>query len=44
MAWILLRNASVLSLEDRILTLGFPGDGDLKGFTMSGHDATSSAC
>ena len=39
MAWILLSNASVLSLEDGMLTLGFPRDGDLKGFTTSGCDA-----
>jgi DNA polymerase III subunit gamma/tau len=38
-AWLLLRNASVLSLEDNVLTLGFPRDGDLKGFGVSGHDA-----
>jgi DNA polymerase III subunit gamma/tau len=38
-AWILLSNASVLSLEDGVLTLGFPRDGDLKGFTTSGCDA-----
>jgi DNA polymerase III subunit gamma/tau len=38
-AWILLSNASVLSLEDGILTLGFARDGDLKGFTTSGCDA-----
>jgi len=38
-AWLLLRNASVLSLEDKILTLQFPRDGDLKGFGVSGHDA-----
>jgi DNA polymerase III subunit gamma/tau len=38
-AWLLLRNASVLSLEDKILTLRFPRDGDLKGFSVSGHDA-----
>ena len=38
-AWMLLRNASVLSLEDGILTLRFPRDGDLKGFNVSGHDA-----
>ena len=37
-AWLLLRNASVLSLEDGILTLRFPRDGDLKGF-VGGHDA-----
>ena len=38
-AWILLSNASVLSLADGILTLRFPRDGDLKGFSVSGHDA-----
>ena len=38
-AWMLLRNASVLSLEDGVLTLRFPRDGDLKGFSVSGHDA-----
>src|SRR6266566_3837808 len=38
-AWILLSNASVLSLEDGVLTLRFPRDGDLKGFSVSGHDA-----
>jgi DNA polymerase-3 subunit gamma/tau len=38
-AWILLSNASVLSLEDGVLTLGFARDGDLKGFTTSGCDA-----
>jgi DNA polymerase III subunit gamma/tau len=38
-AWMLLRNASVLSLEDNVLTLRFPRDGDLKGFGVSGHDA-----
>ena len=39
MAWILLSNASVLSLEDGVLTLRFARDGDLKGFTTSGCDA-----
>jgi DNA polymerase-3 subunit gamma/tau len=29
----------VLSLEDKVLTLRFPRDGDLKGFGVSGHDA-----
>jgi DNA polymerase-3 subunit gamma/tau len=38
-AWILLSNASVLSLEDNILTLRFARDGDLKGFTTSGCDS-----
>jgi len=36
---MLLSNASVLSLGDGILTLRFPRDGDLKGFSVSGHDA-----
>jgi hypothetical protein len=36
---MLLSNASVLSLEDGILTLRFPRDGNVKGFTASGHDA-----
>jgi DNA polymerase III subunit gamma/tau len=38
-AWMLLSHASVLSLEDRVLTLRFPRDGDVKGFSVSGHDA-----
>jgi DNA polymerase-3 subunit gamma/tau len=38
-AWMLLSNASVLSLEDGILTLRFPREGDVKGFSVSGHDA-----
>jgi len=38
-AWMLLSHASVLSLEDRVLTLRFPRDGDVKGFGVSGHDA-----
>ncbi len=38
-AWMLLNNASVLSVEDGVLTLRFPRDGDLKGFSVSGHDA-----
>ena len=29
----------MLSLADGILTLRFPRDGDLKGFSVSGHDA-----
>ena len=36
---MLLSNASVLSLADGILTLRFPRDGDLKGFSVSGHNA-----
>ena len=39
MAWMLLSNANVLSLEDGILTLRFPRDGEMKGFSVSGHDA-----
>ncbi|HEY6311008.1 MAG TPA: DNA polymerase III subunit gamma and tau [Streptosporangiaceae bacterium] len=38
-AWILLSNASVLSLEDGVLTLRFAKEGDLKGFSTSGCDA-----
>ncbi len=38
-AWMLLSNASVLSLEDGVLTLRFPRDGNVKGFISSGHDA-----
>jgi DNA polymerase III subunit gamma/tau len=38
-AWILLSNTSVVSVEDGILTLRFARDGDLKGFGASGHDA-----
>ena len=38
-AWMLLSNASVLSLEDGVLTLRFPREGDMKGFSVSGHDA-----
>jgi DNA polymerase-3 subunit gamma/tau len=38
-AWMLLSNASVLSVEDGVLTLRFPRDGEMKGFSVSGHDA-----
>jgi len=38
-AWMLLSNASVLSLEDNVLTLRFPREGDVKGLSVSGHDA-----
>ena len=38
-AWILLSNASVLSVQDGVLTLRFARDGDLKGFSTSGCDA-----
>jgi hypothetical protein len=37
-AWALLRNASVLSLEDGVLTLRFPREGEMRGFSVSGHD------
>jgi DNA polymerase-3 subunit gamma/tau len=38
-AWALLRNASVVSLEGGVLTLRFPSVGEMKGFSVSGHDA-----
>jgi DNA polymerase-3 subunit gamma/tau len=38
-AWMILSNASVHSLQDGILTLRFSRDGDLKGFGTSGCDA-----
>jgi DNA polymerase-3 subunit gamma/tau len=38
-AWALLRNASVLSLDGGILTLRFRSVGEMKGFSVSGHDA-----
>jgi DNA polymerase-3 subunit gamma/tau len=38
-AWMILSNASVHSLEDGVLTLRFTRDGDMKGFTTSGCDA-----
>jgi DNA polymerase III subunit gamma/tau len=38
-AWMLLHNASVLSMEDGILTLRFSREGEMKGFSVSGHDA-----
>ncbi len=38
-AWMLLSNATVLSLEGSVLTLRFARDGDVKGFTTSGCDA-----
>ena len=37
-AWMILSNANVHSLEDGTLTLRFTRDGDLKGFTTSGCD------
>jgi DNA polymerase III subunit gamma/tau len=38
-AWMLLHNASVLSIEDGVLTLRFAREGEMKGFSVSGHDA-----
>jgi DNA polymerase III subunit gamma/tau len=38
-AWALVRNASVVSLEGGVLTLRFPSQGEMKGFSVSGHDA-----
>jgi DNA polymerase-3 subunit gamma/tau len=38
-AWMLLRNATVQSLDDGVLTLRFAREGDVKGFTGSGCDA-----
>jgi DNA polymerase III subunit gamma/tau len=38
-AWMLLSNASVVSVQDGILTLRFAREGDLKGFSSSGCDA-----
>ena len=38
-AWALIRNATVLSLDGGILTLRFPREGEMKGFSVSGHDA-----
>jgi DNA polymerase III subunit gamma/tau len=37
-AWILLNNASVVGLEENILTLQFPRPGDVKGFQSSGYE------
>ena len=38
-AWMMLSNASVLSLQDGVLTLRFPREGDVKGFSVSGYEA-----
>jgi DNA polymerase-3 subunit gamma/tau len=38
-AWMILTNAVVDSLDDGMLTLRFAREGDLKGFTTSGTDA-----
>jgi DNA polymerase-3 subunit gamma/tau len=37
-AWALLRNANVLSLNDGVLTLRFPREGEMRAFSVSGHD------
>ncbi|HEY5350957.1 MAG TPA: DNA polymerase III subunit gamma and tau [Streptosporangiaceae bacterium] len=37
-AWMLLSNATVHSLEDGLLTMLFPREGDAKGFSASGCD------
>jgi DNA polymerase-3 subunit gamma/tau len=38
-AWMLLQNATVQSLEDGVLTVRFAKEGDVKGFASSGCDA-----
>jgi DNA polymerase III subunit gamma/tau len=37
-AWMLLSNASVVSLDDGVLILRFPRPGDVKGFVSSGYE------
>jgi DNA polymerase III subunit gamma/tau len=37
-AWMLLNNASVVSLDEGVLTLRFPRQGDVKGFASSGYE------
>jgi DNA polymerase-3 subunit gamma/tau len=37
-AWMLLRSASVQSLESNLLTVGFAREGEVKGFSSSGCD------
>jgi DNA polymerase III subunit gamma/tau len=37
-AWMLLRSASVTALEDGVLTIAFPREGEVKGFSGSGCD------
>jgi DNA polymerase III subunit gamma/tau len=37
-AWMLLSNASVVSLDEDVLTLRFPRQGDVKGFQSSGYE------
>jgi DNA polymerase-3 subunit gamma/tau len=37
-AWILLNTASVQELENGVLTIAFPSEGNARGFASSGHD------
>jgi hypothetical protein len=39
-AWMMLQNASVVSLEENVLLLRFPRQGDVKGFTTGQYDET----
>jgi DNA polymerase-3 subunit gamma/tau len=42
-AWMLLRQASVESLEGGVLTVAFPRAGEARGFASSGHDQVLTA-
>jgi DNA polymerase-3 subunit gamma/tau len=37
-AWMMLQNASVVSLDENVLMLRFPRQGDVKGFTTGQYD------
>jgi DNA polymerase-3 subunit gamma/tau len=37
-AWMLLNTASVQDLENGVLTIAFPSEGNARGFASSGHD------
>jgi DNA polymerase-3 subunit gamma/tau len=37
-AWLMLQNASVVSLDENVLMLRFPRQGDVKGFTTGQYD------
>jgi hypothetical protein len=37
-AWMVVRTASVVSLDEGVLTIRFPRPGDVKGFTSSGYE------
>jgi DNA polymerase III subunit gamma/tau len=39
-AWMMLQNASVVSLDENVLMLRFPRPGDVKGFTTGGYEET----